>query len=199
MKAPLVLLVLLTFVGSKSFAETPRSVHGRTLGEIDLVSKRVLKRSISPKFYQSLLISPIEGLIVVRAQVSGGKLFSEKIVRSDLDGRYDQIARQTAKEMMILGDNKLDSQIKTSAVRVNVLIYQIADGTMVLSFATLDRPGGEQADYFGSARLRVLKKDGSWTEIMGPSNLRNLAIRDSGLKNNFELQMKLERISGGGK
>ena len=196
MKALLVLLVLLTFVGRQSFAEAPRSVHGRTLGEIDLISKRVLKRSISPKFYQSLLISPIEGLIEVRAMVSGGKLFQEKIVRSDLDGRFDQIALQTAKEMMILGDYKLDSQIKTSAVRVHVLIYQIADGTMVLSFATLDRPGGEQADYFGSARLRVLKTDGSWVEITGPSNLRNLAIRDSGLKNNFELQMKLERISG---
>ncbi|MEP6955409.1 MAG: hypothetical protein ABI883_01180, partial [Chthoniobacterales bacterium] len=89
MKAPLFLLVVLIFVGSKSFAETPLSVQGRTLGEIDLVSKRVLKRSISPKFYQSLLISPIEGLIEVRALVSGGKLFQEKIVRSDLDGRFD--------------------------------------------------------------------------------------------------------------
>lgn len=195
MKALLVLLLALTF-GSKSFAEAPPSVHGRRLGEIDLISQRVLKRSISAKFYQSLVISPIEGLIVVRALNSGGKLFQEKIIRSDLDGRFDQIALQTAKEMMILGDYKLDSQIKTSAVRVNVLIYQIADGTMVLSFATLDRPGGEQADYFGSARLRVLKTDGSWVEITGPSNLRNLAIRDSGLKNNFELQMKLERISG---
>lgn len=47
--------------------------------------------------------------------------------------------------------------------------YQIADGTMALSFAHLDEPGGDQADYYGCARLAVLKADGKWTEIKGPA------------------------------
>ncbi|MEY2496068.1 MAG: hypothetical protein QOJ45_2560 [Verrucomicrobiota bacterium] len=40
---------------------------------------------------------------------------------------------------------------------------------MALSFAHLDEPGGDQADYYGCARLAVLKADGKWTEIKGPA------------------------------
>ncbi len=194
MKLPLILLMLLALVGS-SLAAPPSSVKGRTLTEVNLISPRVLKRSISSKFYKTLLISPIDGLIVVRAQVSGSKLFGERIIRSDLGGRFDEVALQTARDMKMTGDYTLDTQIKVSAVRLNVLIYEIADGTMALYFATLERPGGDQADYFGSAKLAVLKKDGSWTEIKGPANLGNLAVRDPGQRNNMELQLKLEHIT----
>lgn len=152
--------------------------------------------AISPKFYKTLLVSPIEGLIVVRAQLSGTKLFGERIIRWDLGGRFDQVALQTARDMEITGDFKIDTQIKVSSVRLNVLIYEIADGTLALYFATFDNAGGEQLHYFGSAKLAVLKKDGSWTEIKGPANLRRLAVRDPSLRNNFKTQISLERIGG---
>ncbi len=58
MKIPLVLTTLLALIASSLAA--PQPANGRTLKEIN-VSKRVLQRSISPWFYQSLLISPIEG------------------------------------------------------------------------------------------------------------------------------------------
>ena len=196
MKNPLMLLVLLVFVGSGSARPLPESVKGRTLTEVDLLSPRVLKRSVSEKFYKTLLVSPIEGLIVVRAQLSSTKLFGARIIRSDLGGRFDKVALDTVRDMKITGDFKLDSQIKTSSVRLHLLIYQIADGTLALYFATLDNAGGDQVNYFGSAKLAVLKKDGSWTAIEGPANLRNLAVRDAGLRNNFKAQMMLEQIGG---
>ncbi len=189
MKIPLLLLALLGFAAN-GFAEV--AVKGRTLTEVNLLSPKVLKRSISPKFYKTLLISPIDGLIVVRAQLSGTRLFGERIIRSDLGGRFDQVALQTARDMKVTGDYRLDTQIKASAVRLNVIIYEIADGTMALYYATLERAGGEQSLYFGSAKLAVLKKDGSWTEIEGPADQKNLALREN--RNNVKAALKMEFI-----
>lgn len=197
MKTPLIVLMLFASLGS-GLAAPIASVKGRTITEINVISPRAIQRSVSAQFYKSLLISPIDGLVVVRAHLSGTRLFGERIIRSDLGGRFDQVALKAARDMKITGDFKTDSQLKMSTVRLNVLIYEIADGTMALYNATLERPGGEQEDYFGSAKLAVLKKDGSWTEIKGPAHLRNLAVRDSGLRNNFEAQMKLERIANNG-
>lgn len=194
MKIPLVLCLLLFSLLTTSSAAPPAAVKGRTITEVNLISPRVLKRSISPKFYKTLLISPIDGLIVVRAQLSGTKLYGARIIRSDLGGRFDEVALQAARGMTITGDFKTDTQIKMSTVRLHLLIYEIADGTMALYYATIERAGGDQEDYFGSAKLAVLKKDGSWTEILGPKNLRNLAVRDPSNRNNFREQMRLERI-----
>lgn len=194
MKIPLLLVGLIALTASSFAAPTTSSVKGKTLKEVNLISPRVLKRSVSDKFYKTLLVSPIEGLIVVRAQISGSKLFGERIVRSDLDGRFDKVALQTARDLNISGDYHLDSQIKFSAVRLNVLIYEIADGTMALYNVTLERAGGEQVDYYGSAKLAVLKGDGSWTEITGPANLRNMALRDPSGRNNLKAQLKMEMI-----
>lgn len=194
MRIALMLCLLLYCLAGSGFAAPPPSVKGRTISEVNLISPRVLKRSISPKFYQTLLISPIDGLIVVRAQLSGTKLYGARIIRSDLGGRFDEVALQAARGMTITGDFKTDTQIKMSTVRLHLLIYEIADGTMALYYATIERAGGDQEDYFGSAKLAVLKKDGSWTEILGPKNLRNLAVRDPSNRNNFREQMRLERI-----
>jgi hypothetical protein len=62
------------------------------------------------------------------------------------------------------------------------MIYQIADGTMALSFAHLDDPGSGQMEYWGSARLAVLKNDGTWTDIKGPESLegKGWAVRSPG-------------------
>ena len=67
---------------------------------------------------------------------------------------------------------------------------------MVLSFVHLDGPGGDQADYYGCARLLILKND-KWTEIQGPESLagKGTALRQ-GPKNNYETNIKLERTQG---
>ena len=68
---------------------------------------------------------------------------------------------------------------------------------MALSFAHLDGPGGEQAQYYGCARFAVLKNNGKWVEIKGPQGLegQGLVVR-RGLKNDLATS-KLERISTG--
>ena len=79
---------------------------------------------------------------------------------------------------------------------MHVLVYEIADATMVLSFAHLDGPGGDQLDYAGCARLLILK-GGKWTEIKGPESLagKGWAVRQS-VKNNFEAQKRLDMSTG---
>ena len=64
----------------------------------------------------------------------------------------------------------------------------------------LDGPGDNQLDYFGCAKLAVLKNDGRWTEIKGPSTLHNkgIMVRATGVKTNLEAVYIMERIPGGG-
>lgn len=189
--------MLLASVFSSFAARQP--ANGHTLKEIN-VSKRVLQRSISPWFYQSLLVSPIEGWVTVRAQLSGTKLVGERVVRSDLDGAFDSLALQLARELKIAGNNKIDSQARVSPVSLHLLIYKVADGTMALSFANVDDAGGDQMDYFGCAKLSVLKSDGKWTEIKGPVGLqgKGLAVRSPGVGDDLANLMKLEHVSFNG-
>src|ERR1044072_75546 len=163
MKPFLILLILLGFVG----AAVP-GAEGRKLEDINVIPTRVLKRSISPKFFQSLLISPIQGWIVVRAHLAGAHLSGMRVIHSELGGAYDSLALKLAKEQLIAGYQSTDRPNRAPSVLLHLMIYQIADGTMALSFAHLDEPGGDQMEYWGCARLAVLKSDGTWTDIKGP-------------------------------
>jgi len=171
MKPPKTLLVALISVVllGTSFA-APAPTKNRTLTDLNGISTRVLQRSISPKFYKSVLISPIQGWIVVRANISGTRLSGMRVIHSELNGAYDQLALKLAKEAQIAGYYSIEHHFGGS-VLLHVLIYQIADGTMVLSFPTFEEPGGDQMEYWGCARLAVLKRDGKWTEIEGPPEL----------------------------
>jgi hypothetical protein len=147
------------------------AAHGRTIQDINVISPRVLQRSISPKFYKSLLISPVEGWIVVRANVINTRLSGARVLRSELNGAYDQLALKFANDLDIAGYYGLENPLCGGSVLLHLLVYQIADGTMVLSFPTFNEPGGNQMFYWGCARLGVLKSDGNWVEIQGPEGL----------------------------
>jgi hypothetical protein len=166
---------------------------GRSLTELQVIPTPVLQRSISPKFYKSLTISPVEGWVIVRATLSGTHLSGARVIRSDLRGTFDALALQRAKEVLISANYTTDRPNLGSSVLLHLLIYKIADGTMALSFAPLDEPGGGQADYYGCARLAVLKADGKWTEIKGPEGLegKGWVIR-RGIKQNLEATLKME-------
>jgi len=172
------------------------STQGKTLGDLNVIPKQVLQRSVSPKFYKSLLISPVEGWIVVRAQLSGTRLSGARVIRSELKGIYDPLALQLAKEAQIAGNYTIDNPHLTSSVLLHLIVYQIADATMVLSFAHFDGPGGDQMQYYGCSRLLILK-DNKWSEIHGPESLdgKGWAVRQ-GLKNNYWAIKKLEKIMG---
>jgi hypothetical protein len=194
MKSLLTILVFLAFSGASFAASTP--AKGRMLTDLNVIPTRVLQRSVSPKFYKSLTISPLEGLITVRASLSGTRLSGPKIIRSELSGLFDPLALQLAKEAQLSGNYTLENPHVTTSVLLHLLVYEIADGTMVLSFVHLDGPGGDQSEYYGCARLLVLKND-KWTEIRGPESLadKGTTVR-RGPRNNYETTMKLERTQG---
>jgi hypothetical protein len=130
---------------------------------------------------------------MVRGQLCGTRLSGIRIVRSELDGAYDTLALKLASEVVIAGDYTIEKPKMGSSVLMHLLIYRIADGTMALSFPHLDEPGGDQAEYFGCARLAVQKTGGQWSEIKGPEGLegKGWAVRRS-VRNNLKDALKME-------
>jgi hypothetical protein len=194
-------LTLLTAVSLFPFFSTGSAAtptQGKTLTDLKVIPTGVLQRSVSPKFYKSLLISPVEGWIIVRAQLSGTRLSGARVIRSELKGLYDPLALQLAKEAQIAGNYTIDNPHMTSSVLLHLVVYQIADATMVLSFAHFDGPGGDQMQYYGCSRLLILK-DNKWSEIKGPESLdgKGWAVRQ-GLKNSYSALKKLEIIGAEG-
>jgi hypothetical protein len=180
MKPLLTLLILIGFLSNSALAfGLTAPVQGKRIQDLNVISTRVLRRSISRKFYKTLLVSPIDGWIVVRGQWVGTKTGGPRIWRSDLDGKYDQLALNFAKEFEITGSLGGISRLGGDII-LHLLVYHTADGTMLLSFPTFDVPGGEQNYYWGCARLAVIKKEtGRWVEIEGPDGLhgRGSAVR----------------------
>jgi hypothetical protein len=194
MKPLLTLLILLGFLDTS--APGLPLAQGRALTDINAIPTRVLKRSISPKFYRSLLISPVQGWIVVRANLTGTRLYGSRVIHSELNGLYDSLALKLAKEVLIAGYDSTERPNHAPSVLLHLMIYQIADGTMALSFAHLDEPGSDQMEYWGCARLAVLKSDRTWTDIKGPESLegKGWAVRSPGWRNrNREVLGSLRR------
>jgi hypothetical protein len=171
MKPLLTTALLVGFLCSSALAAAPPEARGRRIQDLNVISTRVLQRSISRKFYKTLLVSPIDGWTAVRATLYGSNLSGARVVRSDLNGVYDQLALKFAKDLEIIGSTGTSTNLNAGTVMVHLLVYHTADGTMLLSFPTFDFPGGEQMRYWGCARLAVIKHDGRWVEIEGPDGL----------------------------
>lgn len=182
-------VLFFVFCVRSNVAARPLPVE-RTLTAINIIPAEVLQRTISPKFYKSLLISPVKGSVIVRATLSGSQLSGARVIHSELNGLYDSLALDLAQKTQIAGYDGAESRIP-APVLLHLLVYDIADGTMVLSFVNFDGAGGNQMQYFGCAKLLVLKSDGTSTEIKGPEGLqgKGYAVRQ-GVKNDFELQRK---------
>jgi len=198
MKRPLLLVILAVLLSSVSSAlAAVAPSEGRRITDLNVIPTRVLKRSISPKFFKTLLVSPVKGWVVVRGNLVGTRISGARVIRSELNGEFDALAVKLAKEVQLAGYYSIDNRTGGS-ILMHLLIYQIADGTMALSFPHLDGPGGDQQRYLGCARLSVLKADGKWTEIKGPPGLQDKgwAVRTPGLENNIKAMLRLERIPG---
>lgn len=100
--------------------------------------------------------------------MSGTHLFGLRVIHSELDGVYDKYALKVAREVEIAGFFSTGHIGPTTRVVVNVLIYEIADGTMALSFPCLDEPGGTQKTYYGGARLATQQINGEWADLKLP-------------------------------
>ncbi|MEN3368649.1 MAG: hypothetical protein V7609_792 [Verrucomicrobiota bacterium] len=195
---PITLLVALILFNSLSSSNAALPIaKGRRITELNVVPTRVLQRSISPKFYKSLLVSPLQGWIAVRGNLTGTRLVGAQVVRSDLNGAWDAYAIKMANEIVISGYYSIERPNLGAPLLFHLFIYQIADGTMALSFAHFEEPGGDQMQYWGCARLAVLKKDGKRTEIEGPEGLqgKGWAVRQ-GMRNDIKATLKLEKLPG---
>jgi hypothetical protein len=119
------------------------------------------------------------------------------VIRSELNGAYDALALKLANDVVISGYYSIERPNLGAPLLLHLFIYHIADGTMALSFAHFDEPGGDQMQYWGCARLAVLKNDGKWTEIEGPPGLqgKGWAVRQ-GMRNDIKSSLKLENIPG---
>ena len=147
---------------------TARAGEARSINDIP-AAKEALLRIVSPKFYRSLSISPVDGWIVVRGNLVANHLAGARVVRSELGGKYDRLALELAHNLQIIDHTRVDTASTGRPVLVHLLIYQIADGTMAMSFAHVDGPGGNQLRYSGAAWMAVLKGD-KWVTIE-PSHL----------------------------
>jgi hypothetical protein len=124
-----------------------------------------LRRAVSPKMYRSLQISPIKGWVVARGQLAGDRLTATRIVRSDLGGAYDALALELAENLHILGDTTGGIPRAGRQVSVHVLLYEIADGRLAVSFAKFDDADASQWRHYGAAWMAVQKADDTWVKI----------------------------------
>src|SRR5437868_13388275 len=99
MKASILILGF-AVLGASVFAATPPP---RILGDIPGARESLL-RIVSPRFYKTLLISPVEGWIVARGQLAAGShIFGARLIHSELGGAYAQIALDLGNNLQVIG------------------------------------------------------------------------------------------------
>lgn len=188
-KTVLVLLVCFSILSAASAADKIR-----TVADIPGLPLNILKKTLSSTIYKHLIVSPVQGWIAVGGQLSGTRITGARVIHSELDGAYDQYALQIAKEWRTVGYSPLGKTNPTTPVVFDVLIYEIADGTMVLTFPYLNEPGGTQNTYAGAANLAVQERNGQWRDLpLGAGSLTKVwAIRNR--LNTFGIEAKLNPV-----
>ena len=71
------------------------------------------------------------------------------MVHSEPNNLNDHLGLQRATEVQLAGSFSLENPNTRPSVLVHVLLYETKDGTLALSFAHFDRPGGDQQKYWG--------------------------------------------------
>jgi hypothetical protein len=136
----------------------------RTMQNIPGLPIEPLRQMVSPKFFKSLQLSPVEAWITVRGYIATYEFAGTRVTHSELGGKYDALALEMVKRIGLSpGGAQLGSNITRMAARFDVLVYKIKDGRMAIGFAQSDEPGGSQLYYYGQAYM-VVEKDGKWTE-----------------------------------
>src|SRR5437764_808236 len=158
-------------LGTLSCGNVQAAPASRVLGDIPGARESLL-RIVSPRFYRTLLVSPVEGWIVVRGQLAAGThMFGARIIHSELGGAYDQLALDLAKNLVVIGYPHVELGDLTPTILLHVLIYRIKDGRLAVSFAHFDTAGGSQMRYYGCAWMAVEKPNHLW-ETIEPKNLQ---------------------------
>ena len=124
-----------------------------------------LRRAVSAKIYHALRTAPVKGWVVARGRLEGNRVTGSRIVRSDLAAAYDSVALELAGNLHILGDTRGETPPGGRNVRVQLLLYDIADGRLAVSFATFDDPDTAQWSHYGGAWMAVHKANNTWVPI----------------------------------
>src|SRR6266480_1874846 len=98
------------------------SSNARSINDIPSARESLL-RLVSPRFYRSLLISPVEGWIVVRGDLVNDHLLGARVVHSELGGNYDKLALDLANNLQIVDYTRMDTSSAHRAVFVHLLVY----------------------------------------------------------------------------
>jgi hypothetical protein len=114
----------------------------------------------------------VEGWIVARGQLAAGtRIFGTRVIHSELGGAYDQLALDLANNLQVIGYPHIELGDPTPTILVHVLIYQIKEAKLAVSFAHFDTAGGSQMRYYGCAWMAVQKPNHLW-ETIEPKNLQ---------------------------
>lgn len=149
------------FVATALCFAAPPVTNVRTIENIPGLPTEPLRSSVSAKFFKSLRASRVEGWIAVRGELVNNRVTGAKIVHSELNGAYDSLALRLANLWELKGSNpELGTYLPYTAM-VHLLIFQLKDGKMAISFIHVDNPGGNQLEYYGPAWIAV-EKNGKW-------------------------------------
>lgn len=151
------LIALIALLLSGNFA-TARSINDIP------VAREALLRIVSPKFYRSLLISPVEGWIVVRGDLTndsftgseGGSFGIGRPVRQTGLGARPEFANRG-----LHPGRYVERAPGRPGSSVGLSNRRRPDGDVI---AHLDESGGNQLRYSGAAWMAVLKGD-KWVTI----------------------------------
>lgn len=144
---------------------TPSHVSGKSIRDLsDAIPLAVLERSVGPKFYRSLLRSPIDDWTIVRARIAGTRLSVARVIRRSKNPAYNSLALKFANELTLVVNDSSRNAGRSDSALMHLLIYQIADGVMAVSFAYPETHTRQQMN-IGTVRLSVKTKEGPWIEI----------------------------------
>ena len=171
MKTSLAALLFFATLHTQFAAQAPANI--RTFKNLPSFPRESLRNGVSTKFYRSLEISPVQAWVVVRAPLVDSRAVGAKVIRSDANGAYDKMAVELANELgRFSGLDYTESRIALSHVDVHLLVYKIADGTMVVAFWHIDDARYAGYRQLTSAYIGVLKNDGKWVVIEPPKRRR---------------------------
>ncbi len=158
------LFPLLLFIASVAHVFSAQYNSVRDLPE----ARESLRRTVNAKLYRSLLVSPVDAWIIVRGELAQDHLIGQRIIRSESGGKYDSLALELANNLRILDFTRTDRSNGSKGILVNLVIYDIADGKMALSFAHFAESGASQQRYSGAAWVAVSKRE-KWVPIDPPN------------------------------
>lgn len=162
-------LTLLLAFSTPAALAAPSHPPAKTINDLsDAIPLGVLERSVGQKFYRSLLRSPLDDWASVRARMTGARLSGARVIQGAKNPAYNSLALKWANELTLVAPDPSGNAGRGGSAVMHLLIYQIADGAMALSFAYPEPAPGQQMKNLGTVRLSVKTKQGPWTEISRP-------------------------------